>query len=184
MLRHVALLRGINVGTAKRIAMADLRAVFATLGYTDVRTYLQSGNVVLDSPDRLDTAAITSLEQAIADTTGVHSRVLVIPAERFLAIAAANPFADADDPSRMLVSFSDAMPDESLLVRPSDDELAPERIVFGTDAVYQWMPDGILSSRVNFGKALKPATLTTSRNLRTVRKIVDLISPLDSGSVA
>lgn len=177
MIRHVALLRGINVGTAKRLAMADLRAVFETLGYTAVRTHLQSGNVVFDATQQVDAASVAELEQTIADTTAVHSRVLVIPADRFLAIAEANPFADAEDPSRMLVSFVDMMPDEALIARPSDDELAPERIVFGRDAIYQWIPDGILSSRVNLGKAPQPATIVTSRNLRTVRKIVDLISP-------
>ena len=57
MLRHVALLRGINVGKAKRLAMADLRAVFETLGYTAVRTHLQSGNVVFDAKKPLDAAA-------------------------------------------------------------------------------------------------------------------------------
>ena len=176
MLRHVALLRGINVGKAKRLAMADLRAVFETLGYTAVRTHLQSGNVVFDAKKRLDAAAITELEQTIADTTEVHSRVLVIPADQFLAMAEANPFADAEDPSRMLVSFFDIMPDEALLIRPPDEELAPERVVFGDEAVYQWIPEGILTSRVNFTKALKPTTLTTSRNLRTVRKIVNLIA--------
>jgi len=176
MLRHVALLRGINVGTAKRLAMADLRAVFETLGYTAVRTHLQSGNVVFDAKNPLDAAATAELEQAIADTTAVHCRVLVIPADRFLTIVEANPFADAEDPSRMLVSFVDAMPDEALIIRPSDDELAPERVVFGSDAIYQWIPGGILSSRVNLGKAPQPATIITSRNLRTVRKIVDLIS--------
>ena len=183
MMRHVAFLRGINVGTAKRIAMADLRRVFEAAGYTGVRTHLQSGNVVFDSPTPLEAAATTRLEDAIADGTGVRSRVLVLSAEKFLAIAEANPLADAPDPSRMVVTFLDAAPDESAVVRPSDDDLAPERIVFGRDAIYQWCPDGILGARVIPGSLKTAATVTTSRNLRTVNKLVEMIRAPD-GPVA
>jgi uncharacterized protein (DUF1697 family) len=183
MMRHVALLRGINVGRAKRIAMADLRRVFEELGYTNVRTHLQSGNVVFDAPQPLDGAATTKLEDAIAHSTGVHSRVLVLGAETFLAIATHNPLADADDPSRMVVTFLDAAPDESAMTRPSDNDLAPERIVFGSDAIYQWCPAGILGARIIPGSLTPPATLSTSRNLRTVNKLVEMIQAPD-GPVA
>jgi uncharacterized protein (DUF1697 family) len=180
MLRHVALLRGINVGTAKRIPMADLRSVFETVGYTNVRTHLQSGNVVFDAPATLDGAATTDLEAAIAEGTGVHSRVLVLRAEMFLAIAEDNPFADASDPSRMVVTFLDTAPDESATVRPSDEELAPERIVFGRNAIYQWCPDGILKAKIIPGSLHTPATVTTSRNLRTVTRLVKMIRAPDA----
>lgn len=182
-MRHVAFLRGINVGTAKRIAMADLRRVFEAVGYSNVRSYLQSGNVVFDSPKPVGPDATRQLEEAIADGTGVHSRVLVLTAESFLAIAAANPLADAPDPSRMVVTFLDAAPDESAIVRPSDDDLAPERIVFGSDAIYQWCPDGILRARIIPGSLKTSATVTTSRNLRTVNKLVEMIRAPD-GAVA
>jgi uncharacterized protein (DUF1697 family) len=175
MMRHVALLRGINVGTAKRIAMADLRRVFETLGYTNVRTYLQSGNVVFDAPAGVDGAATTELEAAIADSTGVHSRVLVLASEEFLAIAEDNPLADAPDPSRMVVTFLDVAPDEFATVRPSDADLAPERIAFGRSAIYQWCPDGLSSARIIPGSLTTSATVTTSRNLRTVNKLVEMV---------
>jgi uncharacterized protein (DUF1697 family) len=179
MTRHVALLRGINVGTAKRIAMADLRRVFEGLGYTDVRTVLQSGNVVFDAPHLLDTEVSTQLQTAIADDTGVTSRVLVVPADRFLEIVRNNPFADAADPSRMLVTFLDSPLDESRVVRPSDDELAPERIVITREAVYQWIPDGLLQSRIILPSPTKSPVLATGRNLRTVTRIVALVSGPD-----
>jgi uncharacterized protein (DUF1697 family) len=182
MTRHVALLRGINVGTAKRIAMADLRRVFERLRYTDVRTILQSGNVVFDAPHLLDTEAATRLQTAIADDTGVNSRVLVLPADRFLEIVRNNPFADAADPSRMLVTFLDSPLDERTVVSPSDEDLAPERIFVTDEALYQWIPDGLLKSRVILTAPTKSTVLATGRNLRTVTRIVALVSEPDDAA--
>ena len=173
--RQVALLRGINVGTAKRIAMADLRALFTGLGYTAVRTHLQSGNVVFDAPTVVDAAAVALLESEILQRTSVQSRILVIPSDRFRKIADNNPLADSPDPSRMVVTFMNESPLKLDISQPNDDELAPERLVIGADAIYQWCPDGILKSKLPATFFSKLGTLTTSRNLRTVTKLVQML---------
>ena len=173
MVRYVALLRGINVGTAKRIAMSDLRESFASLGYTGVRTVLQSGNVVFDSATPVDASR---LEEHIERSTGVRAGVVVVDADRFRAIAAANPLLEiADDPARLLVTFLETVPDPAGLELPGDEELAPERLVFGEHAVYQWLPDGVLASKLppRFAAALGPRV--TARNWRTVQKILPLL---------
>ncbi|PRY70054.1 uncharacterized protein (DUF1697 family) [Glaciihabitans tibetensis] len=188
--RYVALLRGINVGGAKRIAMADLRAVFESLGFVRVRTLLQSGNVVFDVPENaghdvdeafvrtLETTLETTLESAIESATGVHSSTIVFSAARFRHIVRDNPFADAADPSRMLITFCGSPPERPERIaqaRPTDEELAPEKIVVGTDAIYQWLPDGVLKTKLPAKYTERVAPRCTARNLRTVGKILQLL---------
>jgi uncharacterized protein (DUF1697 family) len=165
---YVALLRGINVGPTSRIGMADLRALFEELGYTGVRTILQSGNVIFSSAQA---PAIAKLEKSIAARFDYSSRVIVVSAARFRRILDDNPLLDvADDPSKMVITFTQGI--DSDAPRPSDAELAPERLVFGDGAMYQWFPNGILKSALSphFYKAL--GGVVTGRNLRTAEKIL------------
>ncbi|WP_411700674.1 DUF1697 domain-containing protein [Conyzicola sp.] len=173
MNRYVALLRGINVGTAKSIAMADLRACFEALGHENVRTLLRSGNVVFDSSDVVDAR---SLEAAIAAATGVSAPVVLVDDARFREIVAANPLASVSvDPSRALVYFLDGPADDTVRGRPSDTDLLPERLVAGPHAIYQWCPNGISESKVPAKYFLSLGVTATGRNLRTVEKIVALL---------
>ena len=171
MPRYVALLRGINVGTAKRVAMADLRACFEALGFSGVRTLLQSGNVVFDAARPPDAR---QLESAIAEATGVSARVVVVAGDELRAIVAANPLLDVvDDPSRGLVAFVDGTPDAAAAARPTDAELLPERVVVGERAVYQWCPDGVSASKLPAAYFARMGA--TARNLRTVDKLVAML---------
>jgi len=162
--RSVALLRGINVGKSVRIGMADLRAVFEGLGLTEVRTYLQSGNVVFSGST---TAA--ALEAAIADAFPVAPRVLLLSASEFKAVAAEFPLRDiVTNPSRAFIMFMEHVP-ESIEV---DVDLGEEKYVLGKHAIHQWIPDGALDSRVP-AKVSKSFGLVTVRNLRTVDTLVE-----------
>ena len=100
MPRQIALLRGINLGARNRVSMPELRELLTGLGHEDVRTLLQSGNVVLTSDDtgeRLEQA----LARAIADEHGVESRVVVRTARELAGVVKRDPFAGvADDPKR------------------------------------------------------------------------------------
>src|SRR5436190_7614221 len=99
--RQVALLRGINVGRAKRVAMADLRALIEGLGYGDVRTLLNSGNVVFTAPRAAPDNAAARIEKALATDLGVSARVTVLTAQELAEAVAANPLLEvADDFSR------------------------------------------------------------------------------------
>ena len=89
--RRVALLRGINVGTAKRIAMVDLRQVFEDLGYRDVRTLLNSGNVVFTVDKSRGGADGTRIQKVIADRLGVSARVIVLNRKEVAAAVEENP---------------------------------------------------------------------------------------------
>jgi uncharacterized protein (DUF1697 family) len=174
--QYVALLRGVNVGTANRLSMADLRDVFERLGYPDARTLLQSGNVVFESVHALKPADATAIEQEIASRTSAHARVLIVSAKRFLAIAAANPLLEiADNPSVMAITFVETLPAASAIDRPDAAALAPEQLVIGPDAIYQWSPFGISKSRIppRFWTQFGPTN--TTRNWNTVQKIAALL---------
>src|SRR5262245_56758123 len=104
--RYVALLRGSNVGKAKRVAMASLRAAMEGLGYSDVRTLLNSGNVVFSAPRKDARTVAASIEKAIVARFGFTAAVVVVTAKELEKIVAADPLSKvAKDPSRYLVAF-------------------------------------------------------------------------------
>jgi uncharacterized protein (DUF1697 family) len=164
--RSVALLRGINVGGNSKVPMTTLKAIFAELGCTDVVTVLNSGNVVFTGD-----LSSTVLEQRILEEAGVATHVLVVGASRLEKIVAAMPYEG--DESRLLVTLMGTVP--SNVARPTAEELAPEQLQVGPDAVYSSMPDGISNSRLKpaFWKQFPPEA--TGRNLRTLRKLLTLL---------
>ncbi|MCU1557235.1 MAG: hypothetical protein JWN09_1230 [Microbacteriaceae bacterium] len=171
---YVALLRGINVGTAKSVSMAELAKVFEGLGFDRVTTVLRSGNVVFSSSHKLQADAAASIESAVLAATGVQSSVLLLAARDFAAIAEANPLLDiATDGSKSFVTFVTALP--SGLEIPDAAALAPETLAVGTAAVYQWMPDGSQQTKVpkSFWKQFDSPV--TARNGNTVQKILVLL---------
>ena len=92
MAQYIALIRGINLGQAKRVPMTDLRAAIRDQGYAQVRTVLNSGNVVLtaSSADPADIAA--DIEEALVDRVGVSARVMVLTSAQLVAVVRDNPF--------------------------------------------------------------------------------------------
>jgi len=171
--KYVLLLRGINVTPSTRIAMSDLRELVNQAGYSGVRTLLQSGNVILESSVAPD---VPALDRAITSRTGVNSRALVLDAARFRRIVAAFPLSEvALDESKALITFVDRMPDADAVARLSDAELAPEQLVLGAEAVYQWIPGGVLATKLPPKFARQFGENATARNLRTAKKIVALL---------
>jgi uncharacterized protein (DUF1697 family) len=175
MPRQIALLRGINLGSHKRVGMGPLRELLAGLGYGDVRTYLQSGNVVLTSqasPERLQ----RELEQQIADELGLETRVLVRTRDELADVIERDPLAGvADDPKRYQVSFLSAEPDAEVVRELGGVDVAPERFVVSGREIYTWHPDGIQRSQLN--KVLSDRRLgviATARNWNTVTKLLAL----------
>jgi uncharacterized protein (DUF1697 family) len=174
MVMSVALLRGINVGTAKSVSMAELAKVFEGLGFDRVKTVLRSGNVVFSSRGALPADAVASIEAAILAATGVRSSVLVLSGGDFAAIAAQNPLLDvATDGSKSFVTFVAAMP-KGLEV-PDAATIAPEILAIGGGAVYQWMPNGSQQTKVpkSFWKQFDSPV--TARNWNTVQKLLALL---------
>jgi len=172
MKRHIALLRGINVGKARRVAMADLRALMEGLGHARVRTLLNSGNAVFDARAGTPAAHAKQLRAAILDKTGVDCEVIVKTAADLAAAIAEHPLRHhADDDARMLVMFTQDASSLALLAPLQDADWAPEAFAVGRHAAWLWCANGIIESRISkaVGKLLKDKG--TARNWATVEKL-------------
>jgi len=168
---QVALIRGINVGKAKRVAMADLRAAMEALGYTDVKTLLNSGNVVFTSGVAPSKAA-AGIEKVLAGELGVPARVTVITGAELAAAVDENPLLEvADNYSRLFVAVLTNPADLSKLKPLTKETWDPEALALGTRVAYLWCPAGPLESplSVAVGRALGDGV--TSRNWATILKI-------------
>lgn len=175
MARYVALLRGVNVGTAKQVPMAALKQVCDSIGWRNVATVLRSGSVVFDA----DAAPKPGpLEAELKRTIGVDARALVFGASEFERIAADNPLSEVStDGSKLFVTFLEH-PAGAVEV-PDAAALAPELMRVASRAVYQWFPDGSTRSKVpkEFWRQLPG--VQTARNANTVQRILTLLSEED-----
>ncbi len=175
MTRHVALLRGINVGPHRRVAMAELRDVLTGLGFGGVRTLLQSGNVVFTS-DAPAESLRGVLEQALATRLGVDAQVVMRTRDELAEIVARDPLADvAHDPKRYQVSFLSAAPHPEVVRELVTAHVAPERLVACGREIYAWHPNGI--QRSPLAALLTERCLgvvPTARNWSTITKLLAL----------
>lgn len=179
---YIALLRGINVGRAKRISMADLRALIGGLGHTDVSTYLQSGNALF-STARSDTDALAAeVEQAISGELGIAVRCVLRDRAQLARVVAENPLAAvATDPQRLLVSFANCKPDPARLSAIDAQAYLPEQFAVAEREIYVWVPNGVLESRLTnafFEKQFggkRTGFVCTARNWNTVTKLLALL---------
>jgi uncharacterized protein (DUF1697 family) len=176
MARYVVLLRGINVGRAKQVPMAELRATLEGLGYEDVQTVLRSGNAIFTAPRRAAHTLEREIERALAAELGLESTCLVRTGAELRAVVAADPFGEtASNGSRYLALFLSAQPDAKLLAAHDPRELAPDEIRLGERVLYQWCPDGFMEA-----PALGPfvekhlGVRATGRNWNTVTKLAAL----------
>jgi uncharacterized protein (DUF1697 family) len=173
MTRCVALFRGINVGGKHIVPMKDLRDILANLGCENVQTYIQSGNAVFDS----DTEDLASkIRREIDARFGFEPQVLVMSSDRFQEIAKENPYAARDtDPKFVHVAFLTekvANPDVAAL----DTLKSPtEEFDLKGGAFYLYAPDGIGRSRLVAKIDQCLGVATTSRNWRTVTKLLQLM---------
>jgi uncharacterized protein (DUF1697 family) len=171
--RYAALLRGINLGSHKRIAMADLRDLFADLGAAEVSTYLQSGNVVFESKTSAKTLAAKA-ERAIATSLGLEVAVLVRSRTELAKIVAGNPFGKRDE-SKLYLTLLARAPSAARIRALDPHANAPDEFrVVGRD-VFLHFPGGYGRSKLSnayFEKHL--SVVATTRNWRTVTALAEL----------
>jgi uncharacterized protein (DUF1697 family) len=178
MPRLIALLRAVNLGPTNRVKMADLRALLEREGYEDVRTLLQSGNVVLTSPKPPDAVA-REMEKLIAGELGVETDVIVRTRDELADAIARNPIAEADEqPKRCQVSFLAGEPDPTAVERVAAIDVAPERFEVSGREAYAWHPDGLQRSKLARALGEGLGVTATARNWNTVTKLLELA---DSG---
>lgn len=173
----VALLRGVNVGKAKRVPMADLRSLLGGMGYTGVATLLNSGNAVFRASRGTPARHAADIAAAISAALRVEVPVIVKSASEIAAIIAENPLAThATDHSRLLVAFAqDAGALQGLagigsLVTP------PEQFIVGRHAAYLHCPQAILGSKAGEALLGKAGRAATTRNWATTLKLGALVA--------
>jgi len=176
--RHVALLRGINVGAAKRLAMADLRRIAESLGWRDVATVLATGNLIFTPARRTAEPAQLSkrLERALLDEMSLQVRVVVLSATQVETVTREQPFgARVDNPSRLLVSAYLDAGAVSALAPLTKLDWSPGALALGAHAAYLWCPAGILDTPLvdAVGRATRDGL--TSRNWATWIKVGTLM---------
>lgn len=176
LVAYAAFLRGINVGRAKRVAMADLRELVTKLGYRDVKTLLNSGNLVFRAGARTSGDPGPRIESAIAKTLGVASRVTVLSHDELAAVVDGNPLLEvATDPARLLVVFLADPADRKRLTPLLKEEWAPEALGLGKRVAYLWCATGILESRLQAAVGRLLGDGGTARNWTTTTKLLALI---------
>jgi uncharacterized protein (DUF1697 family) len=176
MARLIALLRAVNVG-GRMLPMAGLRALCGELGWENVETYIQSGNVVFEAggtPEALE----ARLEQAISERFGLEVPVIVRTASQWARLAKANPFKDAarDEPNRLQLLLSKQPPRADAAETLMERAQAGEAVEAAGGALWFHFPDGIARSK------LTPALIdkacgspSTGRNWRTVVKLREMV---------
>lgn len=173
-MRYVALLRGINLAGRRKVAMADLVRCFGEAGCEEVRTYIQSGNVVFSSTVRSEARLRAALEERVRDATGFDVAVVVRTGKEMAAVVEANPFPEAE-PARLLVGFLAEKPPPSAVAGLEAAVTAKEGFVVNGREIYLDLPDGIGRSKAPIAlDRIKPTV--TARNWRTVTRLAELVA--------
>ncbi len=184
MPRHVALLRGVNVGGVK-LAMADLRAVLSSLGYAGVSTYIQSGNALF-SADRADPAGrAADIEAALDKQLGMRPRVLVLTRDELARVIRDNPYPDEPNPKAVHAVFlaEPPGPEQVAAVAEAEQKAAGkgsrDTARYVGRVLYLHTPDGFGRSElaIQLGRRAGPLSAKgagTARNWATVTKLLGL----------
>jgi uncharacterized protein (DUF1697 family) len=176
MPRYVALFRGINVGKAKRIAMADLRDLLGTLGYRNVATLLNSGNAVFTARAATSEKHARRIREAVSDALGVDAHVIVKTAAEIDSIVSANTLARVcTDDSRLLIALVQDDLALKSVKKLMEEDWGNERLHVGRQAAYLWCADGILESGVLEDLLRTLKGIGTTRNWATLKKIQALM---------
>ena len=169
MPRYAALLRGVNVGGHRAVPMADLRKLLEELGYSDVATYLQSGNAVLTADDEDPQRVTDTIRQGLARRMAVDADVLVRTGPELNAVIEDNPFADAvEQPTKLHVAFLATQPDPADVAKVDPATYAPDEFRFGDRVVYLRYAVSAGRSKLGDGALARLGVVATSRNWNTV----------------
>lgn len=178
MTAYVSLFRGINVGGNHQVSMADLKAVYESLGLQHVLTYIQSGNVVFHGAEADVPQLQKQIEAAFEQQFGFHSEVFVRTVAEFDEIIERNPFQDQQDKESkwVVVMFLAARPDDTAQDNLRKAYDGPEEIFFIGQEMYIYYPNGIGRSKLS-GNVIerKLKTVGTARNWNTILRLQEML---------
>jgi uncharacterized protein (DUF1697 family) len=170
----IALLRGVNVGGHNKLPMAHLRAIAADAGFTEVRTYIQSGNLVASTLLDPESAG-DALAGAIRAATGLTVPVIARTVQQWSELIAANPFPSAVDPGRHVHVVVLPAPATAVVRGFDGSPFAPEEVVVAGSEVYLHLPDGMGRSKLAIAVNRIPEVAAgTARNWNTVLRLASL----------
>jgi uncharacterized protein (DUF1697 family) len=168
----VTLLRGVNVGKAKRVPMAEFRELLSGLGYTDVVTLLNSGNAVFRAAKGVPDELAANIAAALAAQLNIAIPVIVKSAKELAAIVAENPIkVEVEAHSRFLVAFTQEARALASLSAIQPFVTAPEQFAIGKNAAYLLCAAGILQSKAGEALLGKAGRVATTRNWATTLKL-------------
>jgi uncharacterized protein (DUF1697 family) len=184
---HVALLRGINLGSRNRVAMADLRSLVSELGHADVSTYIQSGNVLFTaaSPDAGTSEMADAMTAAIASRLGISAPVVVLSRDELAKVIADNPYPSEPNPKCLHAVFRSAPAEQDLLDRIAEavslavSKGSRDSVQSVGRTLYLHTPDGygrsdLAQALLRIVSSTKTGMTGTARNWATVTKLLSL----------
>jgi uncharacterized protein (DUF1697 family) len=179
-MRFIAILRGINVGTGRKVPMADLKRLCESLSLKNVQTYIQSGNLIFELPrQELISELEARLQRSFSETFGFEIPVLIRTAEEWVASIAQNPFLKEEnvDIERLHLTCLKQLPSPELLEKIKAFQYLPDRYeIIGRD-VFIFCAAGYGTSKlVNSFFESKLKTQATTRNWKTVLKLNEMIN--------
>jgi uncharacterized protein (DUF1697 family) len=171
--RYVALLRAVNVVGRKKVAMPVLRELLGGLGYTDVATYLQSGNAVFTAPERPTARIAAQIEDRLSRDLGLTTDLIVRTADELCGVIDRNPLP-VGDPSKFLVLFIAEPPPPGWLDAFDPGAYPPEEMAPGERELYLSLPNGIGRAKLPVSLPRRLSSPSTARNWRTVLALQQL----------
>lgn len=179
MTTWIALFRGINVGGNNIIKMADLKGDLESLKLKNVRTYIQSGNVVFDSAAKTAKSLTKKIGLKIEEEHGFRPQLIVLGRDDFLATVNANPFPNAVADPKTLHFFFLSAPAADPDIESLESAKSPtEDYKLTGDVFYLYAPDGIGRSKLAASAEKHLGVATTARNYRTVEKLTAMVAPI------
>lgn len=181
----VSMLRGVNVGGHNMIRMEALRKLCEALGLRDVRTYVQSGNVVFRTGRRDMGQLAAMIEDAIEREAGFRPAVVLRTAAELRDVIARNPFAERDgiEPGKLIITFFASEPGNDAREKVLAMKTDPEEVRLDGREMYVWFPNGMGRTKLpvaGIEKTLK--TPGTGRNWNTVTKLLDMAEALEAAT--
>jgi len=171
---YISLLRGINVSGQKKIKMADLCALYESLGLDNVQSYLQSGNVIFASLETDRAQLAERIETKISEVYGYSVPVFILDPADFQRVIAANPFA-AHDPTKLLVAFLKHLPSETAYQEIQVPASGRDEFAFGEQEIFIFCPDGFGRSKLNNNLWERKLEIpATTRNWKTVNALYEM----------
>ncbi len=166
---YAVLLRGVNLAGQRQLAMADLRRLLESAGYTEVSTHLRSGNAIVTSDDKDPRRVAATIHEALAAQLSLRSAVIVRTGQELADVIAANPFPEHEsEPAKLHVAFLSAQPSKAAFEALDRAKFAPDELRLGDRVVYLWFPNGAGRSKLTMPALARMKVEATARNWNTV----------------